>query len=143
MAKSLRSKAKRTFRRTKREVIGTDYQVTDAARLNRLSSKLREKFSDKEAVGDEDADEAMNDAAAEDGDEILADEEKPTGAVDGSKEGTASSSTKISTSGPRLSRRAEWRVSKGMTAQPNRPNKLNKQGTPKARRKSGRSHRRR
>lgn len=50
---------------------------------------------------------------------------------------------KISTSGPRLSRRQEWRISKGMPARSNRPSTLNKQGTPQARRKAGRSHRRR
>jgi hypothetical protein len=50
---------------------------------------------------------------------------------------------KISTSGPRNSRREGWRLSKGMLAQPNRPSTLNKQGIVKARRKAGRSHRRR
>lgn len=42
MAKSLRSKTKRTFRRVKR-TSGT-YAAVDAARLERLSSKLRQKF---------------------------------------------------------------------------------------------------
>lgn len=42
MAKSLRSKTKRTFRRAKR-TSGT-YAVADAARLQRLSSKLRQKI---------------------------------------------------------------------------------------------------
>lgn len=42
MAKSLRSKAKRTFRRVKRET-GV-FAAADAARLHRLSAKLQAKI---------------------------------------------------------------------------------------------------
>jgi hypothetical protein len=49
---------------------------------------------------------------------------------------------KISTSGPRLNRREEWRMSKGLSIRPESKG-LNNMGTPKARRKSGRSARRR
>jgi len=50
---------------------------------------------------------------------------------------------KISTSGRSTSRRSSWRVSKGMSARPDRPNAVNKQGAIPGRRKAGRSHRRR
>lgn len=49
---------------------------------------------------------------------------------------------KISTSGPRLNRREEWRMSKGLSIRPESKG-MNRQGTAKARRKSGRSARRR
>lgn len=51
-------------------------------------------------------------------------------------------SKKISTHGPRGSRREQWRESKGMTARPQRKG-TNRQGGLAARRKAGRSHRRR
>lgn len=50
--------------------------------------------------------------------------------------------TKMSTHGPRSSRRAEWRKSKGLPAQPSRHG-MNRQGGLAARRKAGRSKRRR
>ncbi|KAF8271785.1 hypothetical protein EI94DRAFT_1720016 [Lactarius quietus] len=49
---------------------------------------------------------------------------------------------KVSTHGPRASRREQWRVSKGMTPQA-KSKGLNRQGSAAARYKSGRPHRRR
>lgn len=53
MAKSMRSKVKRTFRRVKREEGGSDYAINEAARLARLSAKLRAKFDHTVVVGEE------------------------------------------------------------------------------------------
>jgi hypothetical protein len=50
MAKSTRSKVKRTFRRDKREAAASAYHAVDAARLARLSAKLRAKFEDTPAA---------------------------------------------------------------------------------------------
>lgn len=44
MAKGLRSKSKRSFRRIKRDSGTSAYALADAARLQRLSSKLRQKI---------------------------------------------------------------------------------------------------
>lgn len=54
----------------------------------------------------------------------------------------ADSTKRVSTHGPRGSRREEWRTSKGLTARP-QSRGMNRQGMPSAVRKSGRSHRRR
>ena len=48
----------------------------------------------------------------------------------------------VSTHGPRGSRREEWRISKGWEARP-KPRGINRQGGIAARRKAGRSKRRR
>jgi len=64
MAKSLRSKTKRTFRRVKRE--SGVFATADAARLQRLSSKLRSKIGT-----DKDGDVSLE---AEEVEEIVEDE---------------------------------------------------------------------
>ncbi|KAF9028467.1 hypothetical protein BDZ89DRAFT_1066114 [Hymenopellis radicata] len=51
-------------------------------------------------------------------------------------------SKRISTHGPRGSRREEWRLSKGLSAKP-KSKGMNRQGMVAAARKSGRSKRRR
>ncbi|TFK56074.1 hypothetical protein OE88DRAFT_1652665 [Heliocybe sulcata] len=55
---------------------------------------------------------------------------------------SSSQSQKISTHGPRNSRREQWRLSKGLPARPQAKG-MNRQGGVAARRKAGRSHRRR
>lgn len=62
--------------------------------------------------------------------------------VDGGASSSSTKKTKISTHGPRNSRREEWRVSKGMPARP-KSRGMNRQGGIAAARNSGRSHRRR
>lgn len=64
MAKSLRSKTKRSFRNKKREE--GIYAATEAARLNRLNSKLVATASK-----DKDGDVPIGDAEEEEGDESL------------------------------------------------------------------------
>ncbi|KAF9516190.1 hypothetical protein BS47DRAFT_1341130 [Hydnum rufescens UP504] len=142
MAKSTRSKAKRSFRRDKREREDSVFFINDAARLARLSAKLRSKFADGAVAG--------SDAAAGPADGELASGEPQTEEGISEAEGAgdsivvdAEAPAKISTHGPRSSRRASWRLSKGMSARPKRADTLNKQGTVPGRRKPGRSHRRR
>jgi len=139
MAKSTRSKVKRHFRAKKRE--DGVYAVAEAARVNRLHAKLRAKVLAAPEPHDE------ND---EEGEEMqLGENEVPAENAGDAMEldsGAAASSTgtapRISTHGPRGSRREEWRASKGLT--PRAPVKgMNKQGGIAARRKAGRSKRRR
>ena len=55
---------------------------------------------------------------------------------------STSSANKVSTHGPRNSRREQWRASKGLPARP-RSRGMNRQVGVAAKRKAGRSHRRR
>lgn len=135
MAKSIRSKAKRSFRSKKRET-GV-YAATEAARLHRLNSKLTSVVStDKdERISAEDKEEGV-DEMPDIGDHIETNELEESMVVDTEK------ANRISTHGPRHSRREEWRTSKGMTPRPSR-NAMNRQGGVAARRKAGRPKRRR
>lgn len=64
MAKSQRSKVKRSFRRDKRERENSAYHAIDAARLERLSAKLRSKFADTPPDEQEMMERDESDAAA-------------------------------------------------------------------------------
>ncbi|KAJ7499139.1 hypothetical protein FB451DRAFT_26793 [Mycena latifolia] len=135
MAKSTRSKVKRSFRSKKRET--GIYAATEAARLNRLHAKLSSVAS-REDVPQMDA-EGME----EDGEDLPGDEANRDSILETeSMQVDAGSSKKISTHGPRGSRREEWRTSKGLAARPS-PTGMNRQGGVAARRKAGRSKRRR
>ncbi|KAF7433273.1 hypothetical protein PC9H_005223 [Pleurotus ostreatus] len=167
MAKSTRSKVKRSYRHKKREE-GV-YAATEAARLNRMNAKLlavaaapkplveEEKDADDEdemrgwymfaAFGIMDADTITperQEMFRVDG-LRTSEEDKAQGTVE---ENTApmdivgDAPTRISTHGPRGSRREEWRKSKGMEPRPKRHG-TNRQGVPVATRKAGRSQRRR
>ncbi|EIN10677.1 hypothetical protein PUNSTDRAFT_64970 [Punctularia strigosozonata HHB-11173 SS5] len=131
MGKSIRSKVKRTWRSKKRE--DGVYAATEAARLERLNAKLVAKVAEpvvEPLDGDGDAMEDVDEAG----------ESMP---VDSSSaKAQASEPTKISTHGPRGSRREEWRKSKGLPPRP-KSRGMNRQGTVAAGRKAGRSHRRR
>ncbi|KAI1792882.1 hypothetical protein LXA43DRAFT_972227 [Ganoderma leucocontextum] len=133
MAKSTRSKVKRHFRAKKREQ-GV-YAATEAARLHRLSMKLKTLV----AQGDEDEEMPEGERGAET--EIAQVEALEEGA-DAMDLDPSSSSKKISTHGPRNSRHEQWRASKGLPARP-KGKAMNRQGGVAARRKAGRSHRRR
>ncbi|EUC53726.1 genomic scaffold, msy-sf-9 protein, putative [Rhizoctonia solani AG-3 Rhs1AP] len=121
MAKSTRSKSKRAFRRHKRE--DGVYAATDAARLQRLSAKLAAKIS-----------------ADKDGDQEMGEEEDTEQQVEG---GESAAPKKISTSGPRGSRREEWRKSKGMSTRSKHKNRMNKHGVVASSRRAGVTKRRR
>jgi len=144
MAKSLRSKTKRTFRRVKRE--SGVFAAADAARLERLSSKLKSKIgTDKDGdVSLEGNEQAEEDVVDEKDETVVADVENMevvTGGIEVDSKGAQTE--KISTSGPRLSRRDSWRLSKGMKLQRKNPDKLNRLGVVAAKRKAGRCKRRR
>ncbi|KAL5530650.1 hypothetical protein ACEPAF_6908 [Sanghuangporus sanghuang] len=129
MAKSTRSKVKRAYRAKKRE--DSVYAAIEAARLERLSSKLR----------------AIREADKE-GDVELADviDEEDTPVPDSMQLDSSplapKPEKKISTHGMRMSRRAEWRMSKGLPARP-KSRGMNRQGGIKAKSRAGRAQRRR
>ncbi|KIL00380.1 hypothetical protein PAXRUDRAFT_821752 [Paxillus rubicundulus Ve08.2h10] len=135
MAKSIRSKVKRSFRAKKRET--GKYAAAEAARLNRLNTKLA---AVKE--GDRNEDTPLDDT------EGVGAEGHPEGGASSvvhNGEGMdldAADETPISTHGSRGSRREEWRKSKGMDPVPKRHG-MNRQGGLAARRKAGRPSRRR
>ncbi|KAK7470876.1 hypothetical protein VKT23_002292 [Stygiomarasmius scandens] len=140
MAKSLRSKVKRDFRSKKREA-GV-YAATEAARLARLNAKLlstvskdKKEFAGKGAEVDENEMPVEENSAetSNNADDSMQLDQSP---VDDEK------STRISTHGPRGSRREQWRLSKGLSARPASKG-MNRQGGIAARRKAGRSKRRR
>lgn len=67
MAKSTRSKVKRSYRRSKREAVTSTYHAIEAARLGRLSAKLRAKFDDEPTtIDDKSAEVVMEDDEEED-----------------------------------------------------------------------------
>ncbi|KAI0069035.1 hypothetical protein BV25DRAFT_1792695 [Artomyces pyxidatus] len=119
MAKSTRSKIKRAHRAHKR----TDsvYAAIAADRVRRLHDKLAAVVESKvEETTEEGMPESME--------------------LDGAA--SPSATKKISTHGPRNSRRESWRASKGLAPRPEARG-MNRQGTVAARRKSGRPNRRR
>ncbi|GJE84627.1 hypothetical protein PsYK624_007030 [Phanerochaete sordida] len=145
MAKSTRSKVKRAFRAKKRE--DSVYAAVEAARLARLHDKLR-GIASTDAEGDvkvEDAEDLHDEAAPGDdaqGD-ITTQREGEGMEVDGAAPSTSTEPKRISTHGPRGSRREEWRKANGLPVRGKSTGKVNRQGLPVAKRKSGRSHRRR
>ncbi|MBW0500958.1 hypothetical protein O181_040673 [Austropuccinia psidii MF-1] len=94
MAKSLRSKSKRAFRAKKRTSSTSDYYITEASRVERLSKRLTETSSEKcpEAASPEE-NMQVDEAAQQD---PLSSEPTP----------------KVSTSGPRMSGREVWKASR-------------------------------
>ncbi|KAJ7774354.1 hypothetical protein DFH07DRAFT_801146 [Mycena maculata] len=133
MAKSTRSKVKRSFRSKKRET--GIYAATEAARLNRLHAKLSTVASRSDPP-------QLDADGMEDDEDLPANEVNQDSIPAESMQVDAESSKKISTHGPRGSRREEWRTSKGLAARPS-PAGMNRQGGVAARRKAGRSKRRR
>jgi len=125
MAKSMRSKVKRTFRSKKRE--SGVYAATEASRLQRLNARLVE-------IAKTDRTDVAKEVETEDPVPIP---EGQTGSMD-----VDESAPRLSTHGPRGSRREEWRKSKGMPIRPAVKGR-NRQGGVAARRKAGRSKRRR
>ncbi|KAL4081697.1 hypothetical protein V8B97DRAFT_2001839 [Scleroderma yunnanense] len=141
MAKSLRSKTKRAFRAKKRD--SGVYAATEAARLNRLNTKLITTINQRNRDGGGEDAEGMETPE-------LQDDHAPSAApcedsmnLDGSeRQPPAGTSGSVSTHGSRGSRREEWRKSKGMDAIPKRKG-MNRQGGLAARRRAGRPSRRR
>ncbi|TNY18289.1 hypothetical protein DMC30DRAFT_418974 [Rhodotorula diobovata] len=131
MARSLRSKRSRAARAVKREDAKSDYKLKHDLRIQRLNAQLKASalkpraLTDKEEwereqAGYETVDE--DDEAATQKEEGDAEEgKKDGGGMDVEAEASTSAPAeaapkpKISTSGPRMSRREEYRASKGLT----------------------------
>ncbi|TBU58774.1 hypothetical protein BD310DRAFT_926526 [Dichomitus squalens] len=147
MAKSTRSKVKRHFRAKKREQ-GV-YAATEAARLHRLNMKLKvlittekdEETPEGDAGAEGESGEWVDDGAA-DGQAPSDENANGADAMDLDPAPGPSTEKKISTHGPRNSRREQWRASKGLPARP-KSKGTNRQGGIAARRKAGRPSRRR
>ncbi|KAI0080751.1 hypothetical protein K474DRAFT_1769250 [Panus rudis PR-1116 ss-1] len=144
MAKSTRSKVKRHFRAKKRQE-GV-YAAAEAARLNRLHQKLK-VLTTKDQEETEEVSEFDEDAQGEGKPQQMdvqdgqppADSSGDAMNIDSGSQ--AQSEKRISTHGPRGSRREEWRASKGLP--PKKSRGMNRQGTIAAKRRPGRPHRRR
>ncbi|GAA5920574.1 hypothetical protein JCM1841_005741 [Sporobolomyces salmonicolor] len=125
MAKSLRSKTKRHYRAVKRTDPKSDYKLAEDIRLSRLNTALKKSALKPRALTDKEEWERKQEG-------FETDEEEEDGTAHGEQsekqgeeggmevDGTASTSTaeppkKVSTSGPRLSRRESYRASKGFT----------------------------
>ncbi|KAM0752566.1 hypothetical protein T439DRAFT_178058 [Meredithblackwellia eburnea MCA 4105] len=114
MAKSLKSKSKREFRKIKREDPSSVYKRTETARLERLSSKLKESAKKPRALTDVEEYERKQ-SGVEEGVEVDVEGDGMNVEEEGEKEGEeeGDDSKKVSTSGPRMSRREKYRTSKG------------------------------
>jgi len=128
MAKSTRSKVKRSFRKAKRD--DSIFAVTHAARLERLSQKLA-AIARPAALKTPEQDEKG----------------EPVDEPEGLGEGRAElievdALPKVSTHGRWLNRRQEWRASRGLPTR-RKVGTLNRQAAPVAVRHSGRPKRRR
>ncbi|KIM23697.1 hypothetical protein M408DRAFT_332188 [Serendipita vermifera MAFF 305830] len=142
MAKSTRSKSKRSFRRAKREEYEkSTYAATHAARLQRLNQKLStiaQASTSTTSIPQLGGEEEEKDASHTD-QAALALGDSPADATMDLDNGE---SKKISTHGRRLSRNQEWRAAKGLSVL-KKTGKLNRKGELSASRKAGKSKRRR
>ncbi|KAH7105700.1 hypothetical protein BKA62DRAFT_690597 [Auriculariales sp. MPI-PUGE-AT-0066] len=145
MAKSIRSKAKRTARRSKRESDNSAFAAQEAARLLRLNAKLHARtLLDPVPVhnaneDDEDDEDASNEAM------IIEDGEKTTASTVDGMAVDSTAEKRISTHGPRNSGREQWRKSKGLAPRKkkNLTAPVNRQGIVPSTKRAGRSKRRR
>ncbi|GAA97993.1 uncharacterized protein L969DRAFT_46790 [Mixia osmundae IAM 14324] len=128
MAKSLRAKRPTANRRRRRTDDKSPYVKVHDARLDRLSSKLKQS-----ALGPVDREE--NDDGFETDEDAIVAEEEPQAVVSESKDkeeampidGTAKPAPKISTSGERSTGRQTWKHKKGLKTH-KRPNTQFKKG---------------
>ncbi|GAA5845527.1 hypothetical protein JCM9279_003063 [Rhodotorula babjevae] len=125
MAKGLRSSKKRAHRAIKREDPNSDYKLKHDLRIQKLNEKLKASALKPRALTDKEEwerEQAGYETVDDDDEAAKEGAEKKEGAME--VEGEASTSDKpaeaapkpkISTSGPRMSRREEYRASKGIT----------------------------
>ncbi|GAA5899958.1 DUF2423 domain-containing protein [Sporobolomyces salmoneus] len=121
MAKSLRSKSKRHFRAVKREDPKSAYKMAEDIRMARLNDQLKKSALKPKALTDkqewERKQEGFETDEEEEGDEPVKEGENVEGGMQVEGEPTATEEEepkqKISTSGPRVSRREAYRSSKG------------------------------
>ena len=107
MAKGLRSKSKIAARNARRYTPGTDYAVTPAARMHQVSSRLAERLKQPPAYAEE-ADAGENEEEAMD-----AEGEDGAAPAPGAAMQEDEAPKKVSTSGPRGSRKELWRRKRG------------------------------
>ncbi|GAA5884731.1 hypothetical protein JCM3774_005905 [Rhodotorula dairenensis] len=128
-----RSKTKRHFRAVKRSDAASAYKLAEDIRVQRLSAQLKQSalkpraLTDKEEWerkqagfetdddDDEEQDEGDADAAAAAKKEGMDFEQGPNASTSAAAAEEGGEPTKISTSGPRMSRREAYRSSKGFT----------------------------
>ncbi|KAK9896305.1 hypothetical protein P389DRAFT_77529 [Cystobasidium minutum MCA 4210] len=123
MAKSLRSKTKRAFRKIKREDPKSDYHIRDKLRLQRLNEKLKVltpvSDDEHEDVDGEEAEASMQEegstsnagaAAQQQGDSTAG----PSTTSTSMETDESNPPKKVSTGGPRESARLEWRKMRGL-----------------------------
>ncbi|GAA5942180.1 uncharacterized protein JCM15063_002032 [Sporobolomyces koalae] len=123
MAKSLRSKSKRHFRAVKREDPKSAYKMAEEIRLSRLNEQLKKSALKPKALTDKAEWERKQQGFETDDEE---DEQSAEGAEGDKKEDNVEGgmqvegeetseepAQKVSTSGPRVSRREAYRSSKG------------------------------
>ncbi|BGP48324.1 hypothetical protein JCM10450v2_004196 [Rhodotorula kratochvilovae] len=122
MAKGLRSKVQRSWRAKKREDPASDYKIAQDLRIQRLNAALKASALKPRALTDKEEwerEQAGYETVDEDEDKKEdAAEEQKEGGMDVEAEASTSEPApkpKISTSGPRMSRREEYRASKGFT----------------------------
>ncbi|GAA6016048.1 hypothetical protein JCM11491_000652 [Sporobolomyces phaffii] len=125
MAKSLRSKSKRHFRAVKREDPKSAYKMAEDIRMARLNDQLKKSALKPKALTDKAEWERKQEGfETDDDDQPEAAEENVEGGefslslpqmqVEGGEQ-DAEPKAKISTSGPRVSRRESYKASKGFT----------------------------
>ncbi|GAA5881732.1 hypothetical protein JCM16303_006429 [Sporobolomyces ruberrimus] len=113
MAKSLRSKSKRHFRAVKREDPKSAYKMAEDIRMSRLNQELKKSALKPKALTDKQEWERKQEGFETDEEEdpkVERDADKSNGEE---KEEDKEPQAKISTSGPRVSRRESYRSSKG------------------------------
>ncbi|GAA5820371.1 hypothetical protein JCM11251_005599 [Rhodosporidiobolus azoricus] len=148
-AKSLRSKTKRAFRAVKREDSKSAFKMAEDLRMARLNASLKQSALKPRALTDKEEWERQQEGyETEEEDEIAVDGEgEKVEAKEGMEvEGEAGPSTgeppkKVSTSGPRMSRREAYRSSKGFTVKQTPRTQFTAKGEKK--RKGCKPHRRR
>ncbi|GAA5831906.1 hypothetical protein JCM5353_008139 [Sporobolomyces roseus] len=118
MAKSLRSKSKRHFRAVKREDPKSAYKMAEDIRMARLNQELKKSALKPKALTDKAEWERKQEGFEtdeEDEDEEKKQEENVEGEmqVEGEESESKEPQAKVSTSGPRVSRRESYRSSKG------------------------------
>ncbi|GAA5962926.1 hypothetical protein JCM3765_005923 [Sporobolomyces pararoseus] len=119
MAKSLRSKSKRHFRAVKREDPKSAYKMAEDIRMARLNDQLKKSALKPRALTDKEEWERKQEGFETDEEEETAEgeDEKKEDNVEGGMEVEGEKSEepkqKISTSGPRVSRREAYKASKG------------------------------
>ncbi|KAG8860148.1 RNA-splicing factor [Tulasnella sp. 330] len=118
MAKSLRAKCKKPHKVIKRTTAGTAYQVTEAARLQRLNARLVQKLTEEPEPAWKEEDDLKRDAEEDVYLDDVSMKTAPSIIKESSKpeiEAIMNIDEKVSTSGGRDTSSERWRKAKGIT----------------------------